>query len=143
MFNARGALKRIADLDTPSKGKANALAIFDVGNFKELNRQVGAAQSDVILKDIAKIFQSKTRKSDILGRFAPEQFIICLKDVEEEIAKSFFDRIHKAVESTSLGIRQGEDINIRSSMSIFISQEKFDDLDSVLDEMLMSLSSKR
>lgn len=143
MFNARGALKRIADLDTPSKGKANALAIFDVGNFKELNRQVGAAQSDVILKDIAKIFQSKTRKSDILGRFAPEQFIICLKDVEEEIAKSFFDRIHKAVESTSLGIRQGEDINIRSSMSIFISQEKFDELDSVLDEMLMSLSSKR
>lgn len=143
MFNSRAALKRISELETPSNGKANALAIFDVGNFKELNQQVGAGQSDVVLKDIAQIFKNKTRESDILGRFAPEQFIICLKNVEEEIAKSFFDRIHKAVESTSIGKNHGKEINIRSSMSIFISHEKFDDLNEVLDEMLLSISVKR
>jgi diguanylate cyclase (GGDEF)-like protein len=143
MFNSRAALKRISELDSPSNGKANALAIFDVGNFKELNQHVGAGQSDVVLKEIAQIFKSKTRESDILGRFAPEQFIICLKNVEEEIAKSFFDRIHKAVESTSIGINHGKELNIRSSMSIFISHEKFDDLNEVLDEMLLSISVKR
>ena len=143
MFNSRAALKRISELEIPSNGRANALAIFDVGNFKELNQQVGAGQSDLVLKDIAQIFKSKTRESDILGRFAPEQFIICLKNVEEEIAKSFFDRIHKAVESTSIGKNNGKEINIRSSMSIFISHEKFDDLNEVLDEMLLSISVKR
>lgn len=140
LLNNRTALRRIEKIDSPSHGKTNALAIFDLGNFKEVNRLVGSTKADYVLQQIAKTLKDVTRTTDILGRFAPEQFILCLPNIEEETAKSFFERINFALENTSLGDETNEDISVRSSMSIYISSTKFGDLSDILDDMLRSLS---
>lgn len=140
LLNNRTALRRIEKVESPSKGKINALAIFDIGNFREVNRLVGSTKADFVLQKIAETLKVITRSTDILGRFAPEQFILCLPDIEEETAKKLFERIRQALEDTSLGENSNQNITVLSSMSIYISSDKFSGMDDVLDDMLRSLS---
>jgi diguanylate cyclase (GGDEF)-like protein len=142
LLNSKTSINEIGKVLPPSKGKTNALAIFDLGNFREVNRQVGSTKGDYVLQKIASTLTKVTRDNDILGRFAPEQFILCLTDIEESSAKSFFERVQQALERTFIDGQHGANISIRSSMSIYITNEKFDDLHRVLDDMLLSLSLK-
>ncbi|MFA3790459.1 diguanylate cyclase domain-containing protein [Aliiglaciecola sp. SL4] len=139
LLNSKAALAKIRRVPEPSPGRTNALALFDLGNFRDVNRQIGATNSELALKQISLTLSQVTRDRDILGRFAPEQFIVCLTDIEEDSAKSFFERMRYALENTILGEQQGQQVSIRSSMSIYISSGTFVDLDEVLDDMLLSL----
>ncbi|MDC0603183.1 GGDEF domain-containing protein, partial [Aliiglaciecola sp.] len=139
LLNSKTAINKIRQVAAPSAGRTNALALFDLGNFRDVNRQVGASKSDVALQQIAKTLSQITRQRDILGRFAPEQFIVCLIDIEEDSAKSFFERIRYALENTAIGEQQSRQVSVRSSMSIYIASDTFDDLDEILDDMQFSL----
>ena len=143
LFNNNTALRRIEKIAVPCAGRTNALAIFDIRNFKEVNRLVGSTKADFVLQKIAETLQDITRSSDILGRFAPEQFILCLHNIEEEAAKQLFERIRQALEATTLTDDTNQQISVRSSMSIYICTENFKDLDDILDDMLRSLSIQR
>ncbi|WP_244877409.1 GGDEF domain-containing protein [Brumicola pallidula] len=142
LLKSRAAISKITKVVAPSENKTNALALFDLANFKEVNRLLGSSNADDAIQKIAQTFKSITRGSDILGRFAPEQFILCLPDIEEEGAKALFERIRLALENTNLGDHKGIKIKIRSNMSIYITSSTLDDLDEVLDDMMLSLSMK-
>jgi diguanylate cyclase (GGDEF)-like protein len=135
LLNSKTAIARISRVEKPSQDKTNALAIFDLGNFREVNRQVGSTKGDYVLQTIATTFSKVTRDRDILGRFAPEQFILCLTDIDEASAKSFFERVQEALQNTLLEGQHGATMSIRSSMSIYISNEDFSDLNTILDEI--------
>ena len=90
------------------------------------------------MQQIAATLKDVTRSTDILGRFAPEQFILCLPDIEEQTAKSFFERIREALENTDLGEDANQSISVRSAISIYIATAAFDDLDEILDDMTRS-----
>ncbi|MDM7861595.1 GGDEF domain-containing protein [Alteromonas sp. ASW11-36] len=138
LLNNRTALRRIERIAPPSEGKTNALAIFDLGNFREVNRLVGSTKADLVLEQIANTLRDVTRGTDVVGRFAPEQFILCLPDIEEQTAKSFFERIREALENTDLGEDANQSISVRSAISIYIATSAFDDLDEILDDMTRS-----
>ena len=142
LLNNTTALQRIAKLPEPQDGKINALAIFDLGNFREVNLRIGSANSDVLLLEIANTFRQITRESDILGRFAPEQFIICLSDIDEQMANNLFDRIQQALENSSFARHQNQNISVRSSTEVYISTDKFDNLQEILDDMLLGINLK-
>lgn len=139
LLNSKSAISRIKRVDPPSPGRTNALALFDLRNFKDVNRQLGSVNSDKTLNQIASSLKQVTRERDILGRFAPEQFIVCLIDIEEDSAKSFFERIRYALENTMLSDREARKVSVRSSMSIYITNDTFDDMDDILEDMQMSL----
>lgn len=140
LLNSQAARTKIKKVSAPSGNKSNALALFDLGNFKEVNRLLGSSNADEALQQIAMTFKNITRESDILGRIAPEQFLLCLTDIEEETAKSFFQRIQFALQNTNLGVSKGINISVRSSMSIYVTTKTFHDLDDVIDDMTLSLS---
>jgi diguanylate cyclase (GGDEF)-like protein len=142
LLNSIAALREIRKVPAPSANKINALAIFDLANFKEVNRLLGSSNADDAIRQIASTFKNSTRESDILGRFAPEQFIVCLPDIEEESAKAFFERIRFALENTNLGKQNDIKINVSSSMSIYLANGPLIDLDEVIDDMMLSLSLK-
>ncbi|WP_343860081.1 diguanylate cyclase domain-containing protein [Aliiglaciecola litoralis] len=139
LLNAHTVLNQIRQVPAPSNGHINALALFDLGNFRDVNSQIGATSSDIVLQQIAMALSKVTRERDILGRFAPEQFIVCLTDTEENSAKSFFERMRYALENTFVTEQQNQNVSVRSSTSIFISSDAFHDLDEILNEMQLSL----
>jgi diguanylate cyclase (GGDEF)-like protein len=142
LLNSKTAISQIKRVQAPTKNKTNALALFDLANFKEVNRLLGSSNADEAIQQIALTFKHITRESDILGRFAPEQFILCLTDIEEEGARALFERISFALSNTNLGKHKGINISVDSNMSIYLANDAFDDLDEVLDDMMLSLSMK-
>ena len=110
LLNSQAARAKIKKVSAPSGKKSNALALFDLGNFKEVNRLLGSSNAEEALQQIAMTFKNITRESDILGRIAPEQFLLCLPDIEEETAKSFFQRIQFALQNieSQLAIRTAQ-----------------------------------
>jgi diguanylate cyclase (GGDEF)-like protein len=142
LLNSRAAVSKIRKIAAPSKNKTNALALFDLANFKEVNRSLGSSNADDAIQKIALTFKNSTRGSDVLGRFAPEQFILCLPDIEEESAKALFERIRFTLENTNLGAQDDIKVNVRANMSIYLASSTLEDLDEVLDDMMLSLSMK-
>ena len=140
LLNAQTSISRINKLDTPEDGRAIAIAIFDLSNFRELNRKIGSTKSDYVLREIAKTLQHVVRGSDILGRFGPEQFILCLHNIDEISARTFLERVQTALDNTFEEELSTGDIKVQSNMSIFITSEKLSNLNDILDEMLMSFN---
>ncbi|WP_420934710.1 GGDEF domain-containing protein [Alteromonas sp. A081] len=140
LLNAQTSISRINKLDTPEDGRAIAIAIFDLSNFRELNRKIGSTKSDYVLREIAKTLQHVVRGSDILGRFGPEQFILCLHNIDEVSARTFLERVQTALDNTFEEELSTGDIKVQSNMSIFITSEKLSNLSDILDDMIMSFN---
>ena len=140
--NEHSALAQIKRIGRPSNGKTNALALFNVQNFAEVNSQFGHMTGKLALKSVAECLKHVTRERDVVGRIGGDQFIVCLKNIEEVIANAFFERIQHALEQTAFSSGTGESINIDSTMSTYLSADKFDDLDEVLNDMRDSLRTQ-
>lgn len=71
------------------KNKSNGiLLIFDVDNFKTINDSFGHDVGDLVLKNISDIFTRTFRRSDIIGRFGGDEFVIFMTMLSDtEIAK--------------------------------------------------------
>jgi diguanylate cyclase (GGDEF)-like protein len=129
------ALQAIKQIGKPKQGKANAVAIFDVNNFTQVNSQFGHMVGELALKSVANCLKQVTREQDIVGRMGAGQFVVCLKNIEDAPAKAFFERIQSVLENTEFSSGIGEKINIDSSMSIYMSPDSFHDVDEVLFEI--------
>ena len=142
LLNSAAVISKLAKLPAPGEKRTNALAIFDIANFTEVNLTVGSSKGDYVLKKLADTFKKITRSSDILGRFGPGQFILCLSDIEEDAAQAFFERAKDALTNTFRDEHNGDPISVDSSMSIYYESGTFDDINEILDNMLLSLSMK-
>ncbi|MFT6270893.1 MAG: diguanylate cyclase (GGDEF)-like protein [Alphaproteobacteria bacterium] len=142
LLNNTTVINKLTHLAAPGAKRTNALAIFDIANFMEVNLTAGSTKSDIVLQEIANTLKHIIRNSDILGRFGPEHFILCLADIEEEAAQAFFERTKNALGSTFSDYNNQQVISVDSSMSIFYSTDAFTDIDEVLNNMLLSLSMK-
>ena len=81
---ATGLLNKAAFEDAVEKYLVNHetgpchLFVMDVDNFKAINDQFGHLHGDEVLKVIASTLQQSYRKSDLIGRFGGDEFVICL-----------------------------------------------------------------
>jgi diguanylate cyclase (GGDEF)-like protein len=135
-------VNKLVHLPKPNENCTNALAIFDIANFTEMNLSLGPSQGDYVLEQIANTLKKITRSSDLLGRLGTEQFILCLVNIEENAAQAFFDRAKVALGNTFEKQNHQLAINVDSSMSIYYSTETFDDINEILNNMVWSLSKK-
>lgn len=142
LYNNAAVINKLRHLGAPGPKRTNALAIFDIANFSEVNLSIGTDKGDFVLKQIANSFKKITRSSDILGRLGPEQFILCLSDIEEEAAQAFFERTKEALCNAFADSSQHKSLSVDSSLSIYYSTETFDDINEILKNMLLSLRMK-
>jgi len=74
-----------------------AMVMFDIDNFKEFNDTNGHLAGSSALIEIAEIMRRTFRKSDLLGKYGGDEFIILMKDVEEEYVPFVLERFKKRV----------------------------------------------
>lgn len=58
--------------------------MIDLDHFKEINDRYGHRVGDSVLKDIARLTKTHTRKSDVLARYGGEEFIMLLPETDEK-----------------------------------------------------------
>ena len=72
--------------------------MMDIDDFKSYNDTFGHLEGDALLANLGQILTSQTRKTDIVCRYAGDEFCIVLPDTEDEGAVNVADKIIKAVE---------------------------------------------
>jgi diguanylate cyclase (GGDEF)-like protein len=93
-----------------------SLLFLDIDNFKKYNDTYGHIHGDNILKRVAEIITTSTRKSDITARYGGEEFVVFLPETSEEGAIAYAENIRKAIEYTVF-----ESIDNKPSGSITVS----------------------
>jgi len=82
------------------------VAIADIDDFKKVNDTYGHDCGDIILIEIANIFQRNIRLTDSVGRWGGEEFLFILTETTAEGAYIAMDRIRKAVAAEIFDYRQ-------------------------------------
>ena len=81
LYNKKHTLVLIQKILEQNPEKRHALVLIDIDNFKQVNDRYGHSQGDRVLLQIANNLKQNVRKTDILGRFGGDEFILFLQDI--------------------------------------------------------------
>lgn len=77
---------------------STSVILSDIDYFKNYNDTHGHLKGNVILKKIARIFSSTTRKMDIPARYGGDEFVVILPQTGKYSALIVANRLKKAIE---------------------------------------------
>ncbi|CUA99159.1 sensor domain-containing diguanylate cyclase [Pannonibacter indicus] len=104
----------------------NALIVFDLDFFKQLNDTYGHAAGDEVLKEVSRTCQSSLREQDVFSRIGGEEFSVLLPgtapDVAEKVARRLQQRI-AAMPRDRLSKYLPETAGITASFGVTMVQE--------------------
>ena len=75
-----------------------AVAMLDIDHFKAINDTYGHQAGDGVLEKISETIDVSIRKSDLLGRYGGEEFMLILPDTELQVAVEVLERVRMQVE---------------------------------------------
>ncbi len=119
-----------------------SIIMFDIDYFKKVNDTYGHLAGDEILKKFTEIILNNTRKSDILGRFGGEEFLLILPNAKLKQAMTLGEKLRQAIQEKVFKIKNNE-INITISQGV-AQYKKNDITESVIrraDEALFKAKS--
>lgn len=76
-----------------------SIIMSDINDLKLVNDTLGHFQGDELLKSVAKLLKSVSRKEDIIARVGGDEFAIILPHTDKNITHAFYNRIRDACES--------------------------------------------
>jgi len=76
------------------------IVVADLDHFKNINDSYGHEAGDIVLKRVAEILKSSSRKSEICGRIGGEEFLLSLSHTTGENVRLVLDRIRKEIEAS-------------------------------------------
>ena len=85
-------------IDVPIEG---CLAIFDIDDFRLINREHGHAVGDKVLTTVAKLLRALLRKSDIISRIGGERFAVLLSQATPDQAEMLCQRVVRTLSEAS------------------------------------------
>jgi len=97
------------------------LIFIDIDHFKHINDTYGHHIGDEILKSLSSILLSFTRKTDTLGRWGGEEFLIIVPTINKESIMTFAQHLRTKVENFEFPL-VGH-LTISLGVSIYESQE--------------------
>ncbi|MFQ5738987.1 MAG: GGDEF domain-containing protein [Acidobacteriota bacterium] len=77
---------------------ALALIMLDIDRFKLVNDRNSHLFGSYVLKEVAGILRTSTRKSDVVGRYGGDEFVICLPRTGADEAVAITERIRQCIE---------------------------------------------
>lgn len=135
LLNEQSVMQQIKSVKAPIAGRVNALAMFDLGKCIEANMSLASIGLGVLIKRVAICLQDVTREHDIAGRLGADQFLVCLRNIEEQKATELFGRIQNALSNIIVTAENTQKIDVNSCIHVYSSLNDLSDVDSVLAEI--------
>ena len=82
--------------------RSMATLMIDIDHFKKINDIHGHAAGDDAIKGIAGIIGERIRTTDKAARFGGEEFVVLLREIDQETAQLLAERIRQAIEQATL-----------------------------------------
>ncbi|MDQ2682111.1 MAG: GGDEF domain-containing protein, partial [Chloroflexota bacterium] len=99
-----------------------ALAMIDVDNFKTVNDTLGHTVGDQVLQAIASILVGAARTSDIVARFAGDEFVMIFPAVDEQVAGAVAERVVASVQRINAQLGLGREASIGLSIGVAFTE---------------------
>ncbi len=107
------------------------LAVLDVDHFKAINDGFGHLAGDKVLRLIAQQVSRRLRKSDFIGRFGGEEFVILLPGTSPEQGETVLEALRSGIEECPFHFKN-ERVTITVSIG-FTDFQQGDELDAVFE----------
>lgn len=103
ILNRRAILDRFcAELERARRdGSWLAVAMIDIDHFKQINDQHGHLAGDEVICHCANHFTRRLRRSDSMGRYGGEEFLVLLPDTCPEAAIAVLDELRASLAESS------------------------------------------
>lgn len=140
-LNNRGHFMQLATVLLQRSQQENvpfSLFMIDVDHFKRINDTWGHSHGDWVLTKIAEACAQSLRRTDVIGRFGGEEFVVALPNTSPDDAKILAERLKERVAA----LPSQEDIGTLTpsvTIGIAVAQQKEVDLESLIsqaDQML-------
>jgi diguanylate cyclase (GGDEF)-like protein len=120
VLNRRAFFARFTEEVERSRRYSRSLVVvmLDVDRFKEFNDMEGHLRGDEALKRIAATLQNSLRKTDILGRYGGEEFILLMPETSLPNAIETCERLRQGIEDLEF---QGKDEPAYLTISIGVA----------------------
>ena len=137
VYNRYGFMQTLKSLFGKGALKG-CLLIVDIDHFKQVNDKFGHVVGDKILWEVANLFSTNIRKSDIFARWGGEEFVLLVTNYELEQAKSLAEKLRALVAGHAFNSGKAVSITVSIGLTSF---GKTDSLNSAFiraDEALYS-----
>ncbi len=108
----------LKDLASSPLPKSLTLMYLDLDNFKPINDQFGHQHGNIVLQNVARLFQRELRPKDLVVRYGGDEFLIVLHQTDSESAVRVANRIRRAVQEYDSGLNQSDGTKLMLDVSI-------------------------
>ncbi|WP_352418851.1 diguanylate cyclase [Proteiniborus sp.] len=112
-------------------GKGFSVIMIDIDKFKNVNDTFGHRKGDMLLGKISNIITENVRKTDLVGRYGGEEFIIILPNATKEEGEAVAEKIRTVIEKSTL---ISEDYPITISLGISSFPEHGQTIDELIEK---------
>ena len=98
--------------------RTSCMAVLDLDHFKQVNDTYGHLAGDAVLRAVIAAIRHQCRRSDLIGRYGGEEFVLCLRDTELTLAMQRAEQIRAAVAATEVVVDQH---SIRITVSVGVA----------------------
>ena len=117
LFNRSHAQQQVSEILRESGEQRHALLLLDIDYFKRVNDTYGHGEGDRILVEAANRLRNTFRKSDVLGRFGGDEFIVLMQNIPGR------DTVTKRLEKLMTGIPLEDGRLVTASVGIAMYPE--------------------
>lgn len=94
-----------------------SVAMVDADHFKSINDTYGHIVGDQVLKNISMFLRRSLRKTDCVGRYGGEEFIVLMPETEQAVAFKVMDHCRQQLSSQEIDVGK-EKISVTVSIGV-------------------------
>jgi diguanylate cyclase (GGDEF)-like protein/PAS domain S-box-containing protein len=130
LFNRRFLFERLEYemKRTHRSQKPLSVILMDIDYFKQVNDQYGHLVGDQVLIQVAKLLQHSVRKTDMVGRYGGEEFLIVLPDCSAAEGSKVAEKIRTAIQEAVF------DSDLKITISGGVAEYKDQSIEKLVDD---------
>ncbi|HYY57247.1 MAG TPA: diguanylate cyclase [Pyrinomonadaceae bacterium] len=119
--------------------------MLDLDDFKQVNDTFGHKIGDKMLREVARLLQGQLREYDFLARYAGDEFVAIVQDLEGGQVEELCQRIESTIKKFALRVRPGHHARVGISVGAStygVDGETLDQLLIAADQAMYSAKSE-
>jgi diguanylate cyclase (GGDEF)-like protein/putative nucleotidyltransferase with HDIG domain len=130
---------------TSRTNKSFQVIMLDLDDFKQVNDTFGHKIGDKMLREVARLLQTQLREYDFLARYAGDEFVAIVQDLEMEQVEELSARIESTIRKFALRVRADHHARVGISVGAStygVNGETLDQLLIAADQAMYSAKSE-